>query len=623
MAEYEKLPEGYNIDQRIEQSRQQQRETDRAGYEQLPQGYRLPGTEPTAYEKDWGAAPWKEVLKSGAKELPESVGRGIMAIPQAIMNPSETAAGFKQLGTGIASKVRGAMGAEQAPEQKAQDEAVINAVIEPFTSVAGFKKALATDPYSVLSVMALPVSGGASAAGAGAKAVGTASLAGKALRGAELAGKGAAMAMDPLYGAVKGVGAAYEYGAKPALKSAAAAQAGVPKASLELAYEAGKTPNAALKDAFNTFAKGQGKAEDFSQAVAKASTQMRNAEITDWAADKSNVLALKQVVPAQPVMDAIQEARTMIGPRNLAIGPAADAHAKLDQLERMMANRFRAPVPSKARTLEGFDQLKRTLYEMGEREPSGMVSDAIKKVNAGVRDAMGAVSPQYVELMEKYQLLNDKLKTIKKSLATGDNVSAVRELNAFIRGMDDVEKGRFIAELAKYDPRIPYMVAGASLNQAAGHPSNWSKTLTFGQLANLGAGVYSGNPTHMMGAIGGMAAQRLFLNPEAIGAGAYTAGKIAKGAEKVGEFIPPGTGATMAGAARIMPAGLSRMQNEELMDSVREGRATGGRVATADKLVGMVDRAKKNINNQTEELLKTPDSHVAQALEVANRHLEG
>lgn len=55
-------------------------------------------------------------------------------------------------------------------------------------------------------------------------------------------------------------------------------------------------------------------------------------------------------------------------------------------------------------------------------------------------------------------------------------------------------------------------------------------------------------------------------------------------------------------------------------ENKRQGRATGGRVS--DKLVNMVDRAKKNINNQTEELLKTPDSHVAQALEVANRHLE-
>jgi len=53
----------------------------------------------------------------------------------------------------------------------------------------------------------------------------------------------------------------------------------------------------------------------------------------------------------------------------------------------------------------------------------------------------------------------------------------------------------------------------------------------------------------------------------------------------------------------------------------RTGRATGGRVS--DKLVAEVDRAKKRINNQTEELLKTPDTSVAQALEVANRHLEG
>jgi hypothetical protein len=214
------------------------------------------------------------------------------------------------------------------------------------------------------------------------------------------------------------------------------------------------------------------------------------------------------------------------------------------------------------------------------------------------------------------------LKTVQKSLNTGDNVSAIRELNTFIKGLDDTEKGRFIAELAKYDPRIPYMVAGSSLNQAAGHPSGWAKALTFTQLANLAAGVHSGNPTHMLGAAAGLAGQKLFLSPEALGKGAYTAGRIAQGAERIGELAPAGTGPVMSGAARILPAELSRMQNDELLDSVREGRATGGRVATADKLIGMVDRAKKSINNQTEELLKTPDSHVAQALEVANRHLE-
>jgi hypothetical protein len=620
MAEFEKLPEGYSLDQRIEQSRASQREADSAGYEPLPQGYRLPGTEPSPYEKDWGKASWEEVGKGFKEEFLPSVGRGLAAIPQAIAHPGETIEGVKQLGTGLASKVRGAFGAQQDPEQKAQDEAVANAVLEPFTSMAGFKKALATDPYSVLSVAAIPVSGGASAAGAGAKALGTASLAGKALRGAELAGKGAAMTMDPLYGAVKGAGLAYEYGAKPTMKSAAAAQAGVPKASLDIAYEAGKTSDAPLKSAFNTFAKGQGKAEDFSQIVSKATQKMTDAEISKWKSDKANALLLKQDVSAQPLFDAIKEARTIAGDPSLGIGPAKKANAMIDSLEKKIADRLAMPSGSPGRTIEGFDLLKRELHEMGENT-TGMTSQVIKKITSGVRQSMFDVSDEYTKLMDRYTKLNDTLKTVQKSLNTGDNVSAVRELNTFIKGMDDVEKGRFIEELSKYDKRIPYMVAGASLNQAAGHPSNWSNALTFGQLANLGAGVHSGSPTHMVGAVGGLLAQKMLLNPEAIGSAAYTAGTGARYAGKIAEKLPAGTGDVMSGAARILPAELSRMQNEDLAESIRPQRKSGGRVS--DKLVSMVDRAKKNINNDTQSLLKTHDNHVAQALEIANRNLEG
>jgi len=584
--------------------------------------FRLPSQpEPVGYEKDWGKASWEEVGKGFKEQFVPSVRRAITAIPEAIMKPGETVEGFKQIGTGIASKVRGAFGEEKAPEQKMQDEAVINAIIEPFTSMAGFKKALATDPYSVLSVMAIPVSGGAAAAGAGAKAVGTASMAGKALRGAELAGKGTAMVMDPIYGAAKTVGAAYEGIAKPAAQTAISDISGVSRPAMETAFEAGRTSDKALKDAFNTYAKGQGKAEDFSQVVSKASTKMRDAEISEWASKKDNVLALRQVVPEQPILDALQEARKITqsanlgaGPAGVSIGPARKADEMINFLERKIANRLTMPPSSAGRTIEGFDLLKRELYELGENT-SGMTSQVVKKVNSGVRKAMSEVSDDYVNLMEKYQGLNDKLKTIQKSLATGDNVSAVRELNTFIRGMDDLEKGRFIAELAKYDPRIPYMVAGASIHQAAGNPSNWGKALSIGQMANIGYGIHRGDPLHVVGAAGMLGAQKMFGSPQAVGKMTYTAGQMAPVVEPVAE--------TVAGAARILPSQLSRMQNEPLMESVREGRATGGRVATADKLVGMVDRAKKNINNQTEELLKTPDSHVAQALEVANRHLEG
>lgn len=53
-------------------------------------------------------------------------------------------------------------------------------------------------------------------------------------------------------------------------------------------------------------------------------------------------------------------------------------------------------------------------------------------------------------------------------------------------------------------------------------------------------------------------------------------------------------------------------------------RATGGRVGgIAAKLMADVDRAKKQIDGQTKQILNADDNHVARALEIANRGLEG
>jgi hypothetical protein len=73
---------------------------------------------------------------------------------------------------------------------------------------------------------------------------------------------------------------------------------------------------------------------------------------------------------------------------------------------------------------------------------------------------------------------------------------------------------------------------------------------------------------------------------------------------------------------------IEKDQNYEVPPlTIRPGRATGGRIAhpeaIANSLVSMADKAKKTINNNTEVLLKTPDTHVAQALEIANRQIEG
>jgi len=72
---------------------------------------------------------------------------------------------------------------------------------------------------------------------------------------------------------------------------------------------------------------------------------------------------------------------------------------------------------------------------------------------------------------------------------------------------------------------------------------------------------------------------------------------------------------------RYVAVKVAEADDEGAGKLVRPERASGGRVS--DKLVAMVDRSKRNINNETKTLLNTDDSKIAQALEIANRHLEG
>lgn len=55
----------------------------------------------------------------------------------------------------------------------------------------------------------------------------------------------------------------------------------------------------------------------------------------------------------------------------------------------------------------------------------------------------------------------------------------------------------------------------------------------------------------------------------------------------------------------------------------RSGFRSGGSVSIADQLVSDVDRAKKEIDGKTKTFLGVHDNHVAHALEIANKNLEG
>ena len=617
MPEFEKLPEGYSIDRRIEESRVSQQQQEGAGYEALPQGYRLPGTEPTAYEKDYAAMPWSEVASSAAKEAIPSFGRALKAIPEAVINYEETGQALKQAVQGAGSKIRGAFGEKQDPAQKAETEGIINAMMEPFTSVAGFKKALATDPFSVLSTAAIPVTGGAAGLAKGAQLAGTATTAGKALSGLSKAAGTTATLMDPLSTTLAAGKLAGEKIAIPTAKKTASVASGIGPESLEQIYQAGKSPDQAIKNGFNTWAKGEGNSVDLSQDMAKSLSKLKADEFKSWRSSKEGILADKTDVSFDPVFKAIREAKDVIGDPRTATGSSAQAHRILSRLEDEIASRAASAPGSIERSLGAFDQLKRTLWNDSKKLPP-MAASAYNTVRNGVSEAIGAAAPKYPGLMHDYQALLDNLNNIKSTLGTKDNVAATSEILKLIRAQNDVSKNQLISQLAKYDPTIPYKIAGAAVNQAVGNPAGWTQALTAAQWANLGAALGSMNPAHIAAATLGIGGQRLFGSPQNVSAVTYTAGKIA-GSKPV-QVLEEAAPAITAGR-RAIQGPLQRTQDEELMEQFRPQRASGGRVS--DKLVTMVDRARKNINNQTESLLSTHDNHVARALEIANQNLEG
>ena len=608
-----------------------------------------PGVQAPDVEKDWGSAGWGDVLSSAARNAPESALHQLTAIPDAIIHYDRTAEGIKMLGRGLMSKA--GIGGSEDPEQRAKDESVVSAMVAPYTSWAGLKKSLATDPFEFLTTAGMALSGGATGAGKVAKVLAsTGTTAGKV--GANVASglgkvaEGLSYAADPTKSALGLASGAVKYGALPAAARIAEQETGINKPTLSQAFEAGKSrtpPNAPpgtipepdFKKSFNDYATGRGDPVAFSQGNVKAFNAMKADEVGEWVKDKNNLAQLGDPVDFSPAYKAIDDFRNSLGPVQGGVGPEVrKAHNVLDEVENQLRFRDSLPAGDPLKTVEGVDQLKRSLYKDMDATP-GYASDAYKQAWAGVRQSLFDAAPEYTNLMDKYQAVQDGLQNVQKILGTGNRVAANTEMAKFIKQFGDSFGAQEIEKLAKYDPTIPYKVAGASVFAAAGHPSSWTTGLSLAQLGNLGTALVMGNPIHMAGALGGILVQKQLLTPKNVTKIPFYAGEVAGSIP--GRAI--GNAADVAGTVRpVGQPGLMQLQNAQTNANggdegdkfltIRPGRsyrASGGRTIghdeISDRLVRMADQVRKQVSSHTEKLLDTPDDHVAKALEIANRDI--
>jgi len=351
-----------------------------------------------------------------AKNLLPSTGEALEGVWSAVTNPGETFGAMKQLGTGAISKGAGAFGQKQNAATKAKDESMLNALLghykQTYGSAAGFKKALATDPASIL-MDASTAFGGAGLAAKGAGFAKTASALGKVSEFSDpiqLALKAAKLPVKAV-GKVAPTVQSFTTG-KQAVFLAKAAEAATAKATPEqrAAFKSQMTKRngpelvAALDDGL------------------EAALRKKSTEYVDGMKAATN-----GVLPPlnwQGLNAALADNFNSIQFRDPNTGFAITKHPNAERALQEIAtaaNQFASqPLGSTAHTLEGFDALKQMIGDIrsGYKNDPQAYRVATDMYNKTLKE-IGVKHPEYADIMKQYASASDEIKAMKDQFGVG------------------------------------------------------------------------------------------------------------------------------------------------------------------------------------------------------------
>lgn len=538
---------------------------------------------------------WSEVPAEAAKNLgPSLMGVGESMV-QPIVHPLDTAAAVGKLGKGLYSKASGALGAQQDPKLKAEEESPVDAVVsfykDRYGTEEGFKQALAKDPAGVAADFSTFLTGGGSAL---ARAPGKLGKIGEAARYAGTAG--------PIG---EGVQKVAETGAR-ALTSAAT----TPTSAI-LSFTTGK-PFKTLQDAakagfahspeFLRHLAGEGSADEIVNRVEGAMSSIADKRSKDYIAGMKDPTASTVQLGYGMIDKAIADAT----PKFTHLGKVYNQEAKnaFDKAAAKIDEWRTQPAQPGAHTIEDMDKLKRALDEIhveyskdyGADSPAARVVSDIRR---SVFDTIKAQDPRYAEVMERYADATRQLKEMRKDLIGGRTTTVGGKMRKLLAGgKDKSHKEQLLAELEKIDPDIGYALAGHEL----------SNLVPQGAIARIAAGTKAA----LVGTAAGAAAP---FNPMMLaGAGAFS--------PAIAGLTQYGIGAAAGLPSKVPPAFPYALGEIKENESYRPKRATGGKISrgmTADMIISAVKRAHNAGKNETEDMLNLPDESVAKALDIAKR----
>lgn len=402
------------------------------------------------------AMSWSEVPGKAMRNAPSSALEFGKAVVQPILHPIDTASAIYDVGHGLASKLHGALGGTQDPEQKAKDEAAANAVGQHFAkrygSMDGFKKALAEDPVGVIADVSVVLTGGGAAA---ARAPGVVGKVG------EMVGA-AGSAIDPIANTGRAVKATGNVAA-----SLLGQTTGAGTRPFQEAFAAGREGNRAFTDNMRGKAPIDG-VVDMAEAAVDKMGQKRGA---DYKANIATTSASTATVDPRPVVATMQRARAMA-----TYNGVAKSQAAVDVIDNINSKigEFASAQQGKPWTPEMFDALKQAIGEIRQPLKQGSLEHKIaSNVYNEIKAQIVKQVPEYAKAMEEYAGASDTIKEMRRTLSVNDRASTdttLRKLQSTMR--DGVatnygQRAKLLDELAQYEPGLPAGLAGQSLNALA------------------------------------------------------------------------------------------------------------------------------------------------------------
>jgi len=547
-----------------------------------------------------------EVAGRAFKALPESAVTTAKSMIEPFYpeNIPQTAVNLGQLGYGAASKALGALGYEEAPEKKAQDEAVLDAVIghyrEKYGSTEGFKKAFAEDPVGVLSDIGSVATGAgrlpglAGAAGRGIAAATTAPVTAPIAAAGKVAGVVPSMVMGGLHTA-----------------------SGLSGETLQAARQSGHT----LNPAFWESASGVVTPEQVVKNVRQTINDVVKERSDNYLSGMADIRARNDILPFNSIDNSLLDSRRMAfsGPEGIEMNANAaaalyDATKKVNEFKRAAAEN------PYYQTMEGFDDLKRALDDIGTRYTDPKSKEIISQARNAVKGTIADKDPRYATIMDEYANASQDIREFEKELiARSRGQTTGRDLRSLLRAQKNPYKKELLDELEARNPDIGAHIAGQELAQA---PSpRLTQTLVGGLMAGVGA----------------KALPALAMTVPSIAARtAYGLGRVERPFMLPGQMFerlaPTELRAPMPSKSELsIPAVVAGQTNLQqpvegavsfMPEEERMQRASGGRVGmTAEKLLGNLMRAHKASQEETKPLLEQPDEAVAKALAVANENI--